>query len=56
MGHVGCMGKMRNIYKILGGLDVSGSVQELVAGSCEHSNEPSGSMKSREYPDWLSDY
>jgi hypothetical protein len=27
-----------------------------VAGLCEHGNEPSGSMKGREYLDKLSDY
>jgi hypothetical protein len=26
-----------------------------VAGSCEHGNEPSGSIKSEEFPDKLSD-
>jgi hypothetical protein len=26
-----------------------------VAGSCEHSNEPSGSIKVGEFPDLLSD-
>jgi hypothetical protein len=25
-----------------------------VAGSCEHGNEPSGSIKCREFLDWLS--
>jgi len=33
------------------GLDSSGSGQELVAGSCEHGNEPSGSMKGGEFLD-----
>jgi hypothetical protein len=32
-------------------LDVSGSEQEPVAGSCEHGNEPSSSMKGRELVD-----
>jgi hypothetical protein len=27
-----------------------------VAGSCEHNNEPSGSIKDVEFVDWLSDY
>jgi hypothetical protein len=27
-----------------------------VAGSCEHDNEPSGSIKGREFLDQLSDY
>jgi hypothetical protein len=30
------------------GLDSSGSGQRQVAGSCEHSNEPSGSIQSGE--------
>jgi len=28
----------------------------LVAGPCEHGNEPSGSMKGGEFINWLSDY
>jgi hypothetical protein len=31
-----------------GGLDSYGSVQGPVASSCEHSNEPLGSIKRRE--------
>jgi hypothetical protein len=31
------------------GLDVSGSVQGPVVGSCEHGNEPSFSIKSEEF-------
>jgi len=27
-----------------------------VAGSCEYGNEPSGSIESGEFLDWLSDY
>jgi hypothetical protein len=27
-----------------------------VAGSCEHGNEPSGSIKCGEFLDWLSDF
>jgi hypothetical protein len=27
-----------------------------VAGSCEHGNEPSGSIKGGKFLDWLSDY
>jgi hypothetical protein len=34
-----------------GGLDSSGSGQGLVAGSCEHSNEPSGFIIGGEYLD-----
>jgi len=33
------------------GLDASGSGQRPVAGSCLHFNEPSGSIKSREFLD-----
>jgi hypothetical protein len=32
-------------------LDSSGSTQGPVAGSCEHGNEPSGSIKCGEFPD-----
>jgi hypothetical protein len=34
----------------------SGSVQEPAAGSCEHGNEPSGSIKDGEVLDWLCDF
>jgi len=37
-------------------LDSSGSGQGLVVGSCEHGNEPSGSIKGRQILDQLSDY
>jgi hypothetical protein len=41
------------IFRIVGeGLDSSGS--GLVAGSCEHGNEPSGFIKGREFLDKLS--
>jgi hypothetical protein len=30
-------------------------VQGPVVGSCEHGSEPSGSIKGREFLDWLSD-
>jgi hypothetical protein len=33
------------------GLDMSVSVQGLVAGSCEHASEPLGSIKRREFLD-----
>jgi hypothetical protein len=33
------------------GLDSSSSGWGLMAGSCEHGNEPSGSMKGGEYLD-----
>jgi hypothetical protein len=33
------------------GLDSSGSEWGPVAGSCEHGNEPSGSIKGREFLD-----
>jgi hypothetical protein len=36
-------------------LDSSGSGQGPMVGSFEHSNEPSGSIKGREFPDWLND-
>ena len=35
------------------GLDQSGSGWEKVAGTCENGNEPFGSIKSREFLDWL---
>jgi hypothetical protein len=34
-----------------GGLDASGSGQGAVVGSCEHGNEPSGSIKGGEFFD-----
>jgi hypothetical protein len=34
-------------------LDVSGSGYEQVAGSCEYYDEPSGSIKYREFLEWL---
>jgi hypothetical protein len=37
------------------GLDLSGSRYELLAGSCEHGNELSDSIKDGEF-DYLSDY
>jgi hypothetical protein len=33
------------------GLDASGSGEGPVTGSCEHSNEPSGSVKCGEFSD-----
>jgi hypothetical protein len=36
---------------IICGLDSSGSEKEPVAGSCEHDNESSGSIKRREFLD-----
>jgi hypothetical protein len=38
------------------GLDSSGSEQRPLAGSCEHGNEPSGSIKDREFLDLLNDF
>ena len=35
------------------GLDLSGSGQGQVVGTCECGNEPSGSTKRGEYLDWL---
>jgi hypothetical protein len=35
----------------VGGLDVSGSGWGQVAGSCEHGNEPSGSIKGEKFLD-----
>jgi hypothetical protein len=35
------------------GLDSSGSGQRPVAGSCEHGNALSGSIKCREFLAWL---
>jgi hypothetical protein len=37
-------------------LGLSDLVQGPVAGSCEHGNEPSVSIKGREFLDQLSDY
>jgi hypothetical protein len=37
------------------GLDSSGSRPGLMVGSCEHGNEPSGSIKGREFLDQLND-
>jgi len=37
------------------GLDSSGPGQGLVLGCCEHSSEPSGFLKGREFCDQLSD-
>jgi hypothetical protein len=37
-------------------LDSSGSGQGSVAGSCEHSNKPSGFTKGREFFDYLPTY
>jgi hypothetical protein len=37
-------------------MDESGSGKGPVAGCCEHSNEPSGSIKGGEFLDKLSDY
>ena len=34
-------------------LDCSGSEQGQMVGTCEHSNEPSGSIKCREFLDYL---
>jgi hypothetical protein len=36
------------------GLDSCGSGQAPVVGFCEHGNEPSGSIKCREFLDYLS--
>jgi len=36
-------------------VDPSG-LGQAAAGSCEHGNEPSGSIKGREFLDYLSDY
>jgi hypothetical protein len=36
--------------------DISGSEQGPVVGSCEQNNEPLGSIKGREFLDYLSDY
>jgi hypothetical protein len=38
------------------GLHSSGSGEGPVVDSCEHGNEPSGSIKGREFTDYLSDY
>jgi len=37
------------------GLDSSGSGQGQVASCCEHGNEPSGTIKGREFIGYLSD-
>jgi hypothetical protein len=38
-------------YENVGGLDSSGSGQGPVVGSCEHCNQPSGSIKGRGFLD-----
>jgi hypothetical protein len=38
------------------GLDTSGSGWGPVVGSCEHGNEPSGSVKCGEFLELLSDH
>jgi hypothetical protein len=38
------------------GLDSSDSGYGPAAGSCEHGNEPSGSIKGREFLDYLNEY
>jgi hypothetical protein len=38
------------------GLDFLGSGYGSVASSCDHGNEPLGSMKSWKFIDWMSDY
>jgi len=38
------------------GLDLSASGKEQAAGSREHANGPSGSIRDGEFLDWLSDY
>jgi hypothetical protein len=40
-------------YEIGWGLDSPGSGLELVAGSCEHGKDPSGSIKCRGFLDYL---
>jgi len=40
---------LREILYKVGGLDAPGSGWEPVAGSCEHSNEPSGSIKGQTF-------
>jgi hypothetical protein len=37
-------------------LNLFGLGSALVAGSCEHDNEPSVSIKGEEFLDWMSDY
>jgi len=37
-------------------MDSSGSGEDLVVGSCQHGNEPSGCIKDGEFLDQLSDY
>jgi hypothetical protein len=37
-------------------LDSSGSGQRPLAGNCEHSDEPLGSIKDKEFFDLLSNY
>jgi hypothetical protein len=57
------MGEIRNAYNIFAGkpevgscgLDSSGSGYGTVVGSCEHGNEPSGSIKVGNLV-YLSDY
>ena len=44
------------MYNVGRGLDKSGSGQEPAAGSCEHGNETSGSIKGKDLFDQLSDH
>jgi hypothetical protein len=64
-GHVAHIGETRNAYNILGGkpegkrpfrrhtnrMNSSGTGLGPVAGSCDHRNEPSGSMKDGTFLD-----
>jgi hypothetical protein len=54
MGHVTRMREMHRVGKR--GLDSTGMGQGPVADSCEHSTEPSSSIKGEEFLDYLSDY
>lgn len=48
------MSRWKTILKWI--LQKSGEGKEVVAGTCEHGNETSGSVKHRDNPDQLSDY
>jgi hypothetical protein len=59
LGDLGIDGRIRLkfILNKLGKRTLTGFIWlRIVAGSCEHGNEPSGSIKGKEFLDQLSDY
>jgi hypothetical protein len=47
LGNLGVDGRIIRVGRC--GLDSFGSGEELVVGSCEHGNQPLGSIKGREF-------